>query len=89
MDDDIERRCALYELTIEELEAKIAKLEFQLKIQRKNQIYKLTLIQKRWKSIYQNKVNCANIIKNTIRKAIANPYTQLCQNRLLHEFNNM
>ena len=50
---------------------------------------KVMLIQKRWRTIYQKRVDAANIIKEAVREAIANPGTQLCINRLLHEFNEM
>jgi hypothetical protein len=46
-------------------------------------------IQKRWRIIYNRRLRAAIIIKKNLRKAIANPYTKLCQKRLLHEFNNM
>ena len=47
------------------------------------------VIQKWWKCIYQKRVDAANIIKEAVREAIANPNTQLCRNRLLREFNGM
>jgi len=50
---------------------------------------KVMLIQKRWRLIYQKRVDSANIIKDAVREAIANPNTQLCKNRLFHEFHNM
>ena len=46
-------------------------------------------IQKRWRIIYNRRLRAAIIIKKNLRKAIANPYTKLCQKRLLHEFNNI
>ena len=50
---------------------------------------KVMLIQKRWRNIYQKRVDSANIIKEHFKIAIANPNTQLCKNRLLHEFYDM
>ena len=85
-DEEYDAQSALHQIEIAQLEARIAQLTFQLRIQRRNQIKKVTLVQKQWKMIYQNRVKCANIIKKTAREAIANPNTQLCKNRLLHEF---
>ena len=47
------------------------------------------LIQKRWREIYNRRFVAAVIIKRELRKAIANPYTQLCKRRLVREFNEM
>ena len=47
------------------------------------------LIQARWREIYNRRFVAAVIIKKNLRRAIANPNTQLCQNRLIREFNNM
>jgi len=79
----------LLEMTIEQLDAKIRLLEFSIKIVRRNQINKLKLVQQRWRKIYNVRVNSANFIKYHARQAIANPNTQLCQNRLHHEFHDM
>jgi len=45
------------------------------------------IIQKRWRVIYNKRFVSAVIIKRELRKAIANPYTELCKRRLLREFN--
>jgi hypothetical protein len=44
------------------------------------------IIQKRWRVIYNKRFVAAVIIKKKLRKAIANPYTELCRRRLLREF---
>ena len=47
------------------------------------------IIQKIWKSIYNRRFVASVIIKKHVRKAISNPYTQLCKNRLIREFNQL
>ena len=49
----------------------------------------INLIQNWWRKFYKKRIKSADIIKKAIREAIANPNTQLCKNRLLHEFHNM
>lgn len=50
---------------------------------------KVMLIQKQWRKIYNTRWVSAWIIKHHIRRAMANPNTQLCKNRLHHEFYDM
>jgi hypothetical protein len=47
------------------------------------------LIQEFYRERFELKKSSAIIIQKVYREAIANPYTQLCRNRLLHEFNDM
>ena len=47
------------------------------------------IIQKRWRRIYNTRFASAAIIKKHLKRAISNPYTQLCRKRLLREFNEM
>ena len=47
------------------------------------------IIQKWWRKIYNKRLLAATIIKKRLRKAIANPYTELCRRRLLREFSEM
>jgi len=61
-------------------------ITFYIRTINRNQVI---LIQNWWRKIYNNRIKNANIIKKAIREAIANPNTQLCKNRLLHEFNGM
>ena len=49
----------------------------------------LIKIQQRWKEIYNKRVKSINLIKRKYKIAIANPYTQLCRNRLIREFIEM
>jgi len=49
----------------------------------------LIKIQRKWKEIYNKRIKSINLIKKHYKVAIANPYTQLCKNRLLREFNEM
>ena len=79
----------LLEMTIEQLEAKIQLLEFQLKIAYRIKLKKYKLVQRQWRKIYNVRVKSSNFIKYHVRRAIANPNTQLCQNRLHHEFYDM
>jgi len=44
------------------------------------------LIQKCWRVVYHRRFVAAVIIKRELRKAIANPYTEICKRRLLREF---
>ena len=47
------------------------------------------IIQKHWRMVYNRRFVAAVIIKRELRKAIANPYTELCKRRLLREFSEM
>jgi hypothetical protein len=47
------------------------------------------LIQEFYRERMEIKRASALLIQKVYREAIANPYTQLCRNRLLHEFNDM
>ena len=47
------------------------------------------LIQEFYRERFELKKSSAILIQQRYREAIANPYTQLCRNRLLHEFNEM
>jgi len=44
------------------------------------------LIQKYWRVVYHKRFVAAVIIKRELRKAISNPYTELCKRRLMREF---
>ena len=47
------------------------------------------IIQRKWRTIYNTRFAAAVIIRKRMKQAIANPYTQLCRNRLKREFNQM
>ena len=47
------------------------------------------IIQRKWRTIYNTRFAAAVIIRKRMKHAIANPYTQLCRNRLNREFNQM
>ena len=47
------------------------------------------IIQRKWKPIYNRRFVAAVIIKKHARRAISNPYTQLCRNRLMREFTEL
>jgi hypothetical protein len=47
------------------------------------------LIQEFYRERFELKKSSAILIQKVYREAIANPYTQLCRNRLLHEFEDM
>ena len=47
------------------------------------------LIQKKWRRVYHTRLAAAAIIRKHMRKAICNPYTQLCKNRLMREFHEL
>jgi len=46
-------------------------------------------IQKAWRKRFTNRLIAAFIIRKHIKRAIANPSTQMCKNRLLREFYEM
>jgi len=50
---------------------------------------KCKIIQQWWRNIYNKRIVAAVIIKKHMRRAIVNPYTELCRRRLLREFNEM
>ena len=64
-------------------------MEFYVKTVYDPKTTKIMIIQKKWREIYNTRLVSAWIIKRHIRRAIANPKTQLCKNRLYREFNNM
>ena len=47
------------------------------------------LIQKYWRLVYNRRFVAAVIIKRELRKAISNPYTELCKRRLVREFHEL
>ena len=47
------------------------------------------LIQKYWRLVYNRRFVAAVIIKRELRKAISNPYTELCKRRLMREFHEL
>jgi hypothetical protein len=46
-------------------------------------------IQKKYKEYIKRKMNAIIFLQYTLKRAIANPRTKLCQKRLLREFNSM
>jgi len=44
------------------------------------------IIQRKWRTIYNTRFAAAAIIRKHIKRAIVNPSTPLCRNRLLREF---
>ena len=46
-------------------------------------------IQKAWRKRFTNRLIAAFVIRKHIKRALANPSTQMCKNRLLREFYEM
>ncbi len=44
------------------------------------------VIQRKWRTIYNTRVSSAAIIRKHMKRAIVDPNTQLCRNRLCREF---
>ena len=49
----------------------------------------VSVIERWYKPHFKKKIDAVVFLQYALRKAIANPYTQLCHKRLLREFNNM
>ena len=47
------------------------------------------IIQRQFRKYLKRKLDAAIFLQYHLRKAIANPYTELCRRRLLREFNEM
>jgi hypothetical protein len=47
------------------------------------------LIQKKYRKYLAKKIKAVILLQRAIKKAILNPRTELCQKRLLREFNEM
>ena len=47
------------------------------------------VIQRKYRLRYLKKIDAAIFIQEYYRRAIGDPYTQLCKNRLMREFNEM
>jgi hypothetical protein len=49
----------------------------------------VSIIQKFYKAHYKKKIKTIIFLQRALRKAISNPYTQLCERRLINEFYNL
>ena len=79
----------IYEITYDEDFDFENMLNHHIETYDSHEVLAALIIQKKYKEYLKRKMDAIILLQYTLRKAIANPRTELCQKRLLREFDSM